>query len=612
MLAPLSQVTHTATQNGSWSSPQTWGGAIPQQAGRVRIPAGITVTLDTCAYSVMFWIRVEGVLRYSASADTCIVAESVFVFHGGKLQIGTAAEPITDRATLTIRSLSEAPIDHLYDPLEQSRGLVVEGLLETHGQPKTAWIPIPVFPAIGATVVVPGFVPDGWQVGDTLALTSPFYGQVETVTLTQPPNSQAISFSPPLKFARPFPAACKALPCTLHLANLTRNVLIRTHPESAGNPALQGHVMLMHQGGHRISYAQFSDLGRTTIDPVSDPLVGEDGTRDPSLMPNCGLTKENVRGRYSLHFHRAGPFSALSIVEGSVVTVKQNGGFKIGMENHSSNVSFRNNVGIYIDGSTFQSEEGDEVGDFTGNLAIHSMGSGETNDGSPSIECSEAKYNLIHHRRRADLGHRGHGFWIHGGGVDVVGNVAAGHGSTGYEFWSRPLNALLKNTYTVEFPVALAKEGGVWAAPKTMIGVEQNPGIWRNNVAYVTGNHKAARQAALSIHYHGLHQAEVFPKSPHNLIDGFFGWGILNGLVTSYAGWFNFTNVTFASKTLIGREEGGRGMGLATQGGNHYNLTNVKIVGPFNSGIVWGAASTASNVTFNGVPLTPPPPPSPR
>lgn len=601
LVVPLTQVTHTATQSGSWSSPQTWGNGIPPSGARVRIPAGFTITVDTCAYNVPFWVRVEGILRFAQSADTCLTVETVAVMHGGKLEMGTASDRITAKARLTFRPVANEPIDHLYDPFELSRGLIAEGLVEMHGQPKTPWVSVIQVPPAGSQTIALDTAPLGWVSGDLLEFTSPLSGQSERVTLAQV-NGTVATLSAPLKNARPMPADCVTHACRLHLANLTRNVVVESDPAHAGNLSLQGHVMLMHQGGHRISYVEFADLGRTTIRPVSDPLVAEDGTRDPSLMPNCGLTDENVRGRYALHVHRAGPASPLSIVEGSVVHVLKGSGLKLGFVNHSSNVSMLGNVGVNIDGSTFFTEEGDEVGSFLGNLAIFSKGSDQPSEEQPGFVCGSKQYPLVHHRRRADVGHRGYGFWIHGGGVDVIDNVAADHGSAGFVFYSLPLNFRLQNTFTVAFPKALLRDGGAWWGKPT-VPIQLVPTVFRRNTAYLTSpTNRWGYKAALAFHYHGLHQHTDAPGAPKNLIDGFLGWNTRFGLQTSYSGWWDLRNLVFLNGTAKDLKGGsGVGLNLSPQGGNHMDLLNIQAVG-FQTCIRPPVTSTAVNVTCDGKP----------
>lgn len=611
LVVPLIQVTHTASQSGSWSAPETWGNGIPPQGARVLIPKGLTVTVDREVYDEMFWIRVEGTLRFAQSVDTALVAETVVVMHGGKLEIGTATDPTTARAMLTFKPLVNEPIDLIYDPFKISRGLLSEGLIEMHGQPKTAWIPITALPAVGDSFLNASTLPEGWKFGDVLALSADTYGRIETFTLTQAPTASLISISPPVKYARSFPKDCAVFKtCSLHLANLTRNVVIRSDPASAGNPELQGHVMLMHQGGHRISYAQFSDLGRTTTGPVNDPLVGEDATRDPSLAPDCGLTVENVRGRYAVHFHMATPFSALSLIEGSVVTEKPGSNFKIGFINHSSNVHMRNNVSYEIAGSHFFTEEGDEVGLVESNLAMGGVGKQVGGiDHDLNINCMSKQYPQIYHRRRMNVGFQGYGYWVHGGGVKWINNVDANVTSLGLSVWSRVLSFLLNNTYNIQFPAKLHWSGGAWAG-KEYLPVDDVPFWVEGHQTYGSNtNERYAAKAGYEIKFNGMQNAIDYPSAPMSVFKNNLGWNHMMGLITAYAGRAAIDGFQATQGTaFIPRTSDGIGMQLAVQGGNSWLVTNTTINSFQKSGINPSKTDTYVNTFVNGQPYPPPAP----
>lgn len=602
-LTPRDQATNTAIRSGNWSAPETWDPEPPKPGARILIGQGIIVTVDQEFADRYEWIRIDGVLRFDPGGFTELVVETLAVEHTGRLEIGTAAEPVTGRAVLTFHHRGE-PINHDYDPGELSRGLVAIGHVEMAGSSKTSWVTLSRSPEAGASWLDLDSEPFGWSPDDTIVLTAPEYGRDETFRILTIDGAH-ITLDHPIANARPLPVNRNTSEpyegLSLHVANLTRNVVVRTHPDYAGRPAMQGHVMMMHDGGHQIRNVEFADLGRTTVAPVSDPLI-VNGVRDPSLAPMCGLETENVRGRYSVHFHMAGPESPQSLVEGTVVKVARDAGFKIGYINHSSNVSFRNNVGYQIDGSTFFTEEGDETGEFVGNIAIHSKGSNNPNDGQPRDVCTKTNYPELHHRRRHDVGHRGHGYWIHGGGVDVIGNVASGHGSSGFEFWSRPLNFRIDNTYEVRFPVSKLRDGGGWAGNYTSLDVNFVPGLWRENVSYVTSAGRNSRKAALSIHYHGQHQADRYPGAPKNLIDGFLGWNTVNGVMTSYSGWIAYLN----TRLINGDAADGSGMRLGTQGGNNNVLRRVSVDG-FQIGIAPSSMTIYESVMVDGEPYLPPP-----
>src|SRR5262249_41205996 len=130
-----------------------------------------------------------------------------------------------------------------------------------------------------------------------------------------------------------------------------------------------GHVMFMHNDDVHIGYAGFYRLCRTDKSkPINDPVVQSDWT----LKPGTGT---NPRARYAVHFHRTGTLNDgdPATVIGSAVVDSPGWGFV----NHSSYVDMTDNVAFNVDGASFVTEVGDEIGGFYDNLAIGTTGTGE-------------------------------------------------------------------------------------------------------------------------------------------------------------------------------------------------------------------------------------------
>ena len=96
-----------------------------------------------------------------------------------------------------------------------------------------------------------------------------------------------------------------------------------------------------------------------------------------------------------------------------------------GYVNHSSNVNMSNNVAVGVNGASFVTEVGDEIGGFYHNLAIGTTG--VTAD-------IESRLNI------QDFGFSGDGFWFQGAGVSVVGNISAGNQGNAFAYFTRGLN----------------------------------------------------------------------------------------------------------------------------------------------------------------------------
>lgn len=227
----------------------------------------------------------------------------------------------------------------------------------------------------------------------------------------------------------------------VQVANVSRNVIIQS--ENPYQVMARGHVMFMHTTDVMACGVGFYGLGRSdkrTV--VDDPqfytqalidaqkatgTLADPNAQPGSLIPGTGL---NRRARYAVHFHRAGvdetdPNSPVIMSDtpaeicNSAVVDSPGWGFV----NHSSYVNMDNNVAFNVVGASFVSEAGNELGRFTGNLAIKGVGA-NTGEG---IESRKFKQ---------DFGFQGDGFWFQGPGVDVRDNVAVSQKHDGFVYFT--------------------------------------------------------------------------------------------------------------------------------------------------------------------------------
>jgi hypothetical protein len=523
--------------------------------------------------------------------------------------MGTTSQPVTGRATLTLSSLGR-DFSHAVDPLELTLGLIVMGQARIHGQPKTSWVPISSAPQAGATRVRADQAPQGWQAGDRLILTASTYGQEEELTFQRLEGSDVV-FSEPLRFTRVFPESG----LSVHVGNLTRNVVIRSNPADAGNVRRQAHVMLMSDPRPQdVRYAEFRDLGRTTISPVTDPRILPDGTRDPGTCP-VYIPDENVRGRYSLHFHHVGDRTApvRHTVKGVSIHVRKLARLKFGFINHSSNVVVEDSVGYNVDGSTFMTEEGNEIGAFLRNLAVSSLGSNAGKEPNPPhpiwLEpgCSE-----LSKRRRVDMGHNGSGFWVHSAGVETTGNVAAGHTNAGYDLWTIPLSIPDEQPDAppwLSFEAKYLRPPGTW--PGELVPIQRPPALFRNNVAYAAGFQRQGRKAGFALS-HGL-LAQNSPEVGRSIVDGLLAWNVVWGVDSEYTSMMDWKNVRIiaGNRSADAASLNSWGVNLRRQAEQSNNtLTDAVIVG-FTNCFRLGDQGTATNVQcLGGTPTDPAPTPT--
>lgn len=612
-----------AVQDGAWSDPATWGGTVPGHRARVSIPSGLTVTVDTEIATAYDWIRNDGTLRFQPDVDTRLIVETVGAM--GRLEMGTASQPIqADKtARIVFRSLG-VPIEHATgtetasysDPLELSRGLIAATPVSIYGAAKTEIVELAMLPGVGATTLQLAADLTGWRVGDELLVNPTLWGQDEVVTVVAI-EGRTVTTSPPLKYTRQNAPADPLV--KVHVGNLTRNVILQTDTAHAGDRKLQGHVMLMG-GAHRVFQAAFLDTGRTVVRgfyaipgqsaqwrmmAVTDPIIMSDGSRNPQLMPICGVHQENPRGRYSLHFHKAEPGSEPSIAEGNVVRVKRFMGFKIGIQNHSSHVLARRNIVHNIDGSAMFTEFGDERGEYVGNMGTHGLG-GNSGSQSPDVgsdACQMNNYLAIWNMRPQSFGWKGACVWLQGGNVAFNDNICAGYDQAGIDheaeglgrrktgvppIFIRPDHLALGFEWYAQYMLAKFKKV---IDPTVPVLVEREP------VARFVGNHIYAIGAAPTEYVKnprygaaaciavgtGLQLTDYAGFRPKNLIKGGVCWNVGGHAITSaYSSYNNVEdfvslpgvvlhNSRFAAAPCRG------GINPNTQGGQAWTFANVRL-----------------------------------
>ena len=403
------EVTSVAVGSGAWSDASVWSdGIVPPTGARVMIPEGMRVMVDRERDEVLHTVRVDGILEFDPQVDTGLVVDTMIVTPSGALIMGTEEFPVDSGVTASIAIADRGPIDRDWDPFAFSRGIVNHGRGAIYGAMKTPWLALAEIPLLGTETLTLKAAPTNWQVGDSIVIAGSRQNESEERVIR---NIQgAVITVDPLQFDHNVPKAG----LEIHVVNLSRNVVIFSESQDLDR---RGHLMFMHTRNVDVNYAGFYGLGRSDKKVVvNDVEVDGDGV----LIDGTGT---NPRGRYSVHFHRNGVHqsSEPSRVHGSVVVDSPGWGFV----NHSSYVTFSDNVAYNVDGAAFVTEAGDEIGSFVGNLAIHSVGSGQGDETRNDVD---------------DFGHGGDGYWFQGGGVSVTDNVAVGQAETGFIFFTRAIS----------------------------------------------------------------------------------------------------------------------------------------------------------------------------
>jgi hypothetical protein len=306
-----SEVTHRSVQSGLWSDPATWeGGRVPSSPDDfVLISSHTDVTLDVDGANTER-TRVDGTMRWATNKSITFKVNTFFVDPSGHLLIGSAQSPIpaslVDRVVITDRGL----INTVKDPYALSHGFISHGEVRIFGTRKTAFRKIWKEIKKGDTSFDVDEAPVGWQAGDTLrfpgALSNPTAQslvQSEALVIGSI-NNKTVTLQTPFAFAHVLLDARFPIP----VGNQTRNIRFESEytGEDPANLGRRGHVMFMHSPNITLQGVGFYNLGRTVYDDddtqglhITDPQVDENGV----LVPG---TDANVRGRYSLHFHRTG------------------------------------------------------------------------------------------------------------------------------------------------------------------------------------------------------------------------------------------------------------------------------------------------------------------
>ena len=528
--AAVSLVTHTATQSGPWSDPETWGGTSPGANAAVLIPSGIEVTLSSELNTRLNLVRIDGTLSFDATQDTLLRVDTIYSACSGSLQIGTTGQPIQDDVTARVVFIDNGPVSGT-DRL--SRGAILAGTTSIVGSPKTHRAVITPQARQGDSTLNLRTAPVGWEVGDQLVVTGtkmndPTSDEIRTIAGI---SNNLVSLNAPLNLDHTAPRA----DLNVYVANVTRNIEFRSE-----NTAIQhrGHMMFMNADVN-IQNARFTELGRTDkTRPLNDLQFDftdpeSNGDDAPEAATVVGLGGSNIRGRYGIHFHQIGtePGSPAALVQGSVVFNGPGWGFV----NHSSHVNFIDNVSYGLQGAGFYTEAGDEIGIMQGNIAIRSVNSSFNLDDQGAIDPDLRAGNM-------DYGHDGDGFWLTGPRVSMIDNVSAGASAHGIIYWTDGIMEPTSNPTTrVTIPVAHLPNGH-------LIPNRQSVPVWWAPLAENRGNESYGATVGYRMrylhakNYLGRDEESDFHRSPPQAyintlqptVNDLTVWGSRDGVLLNY------------------------------------------------------------------------------
>lgn len=557
-LVSRADATHIAINHGDWNDASTWhNGRVPGNDAKVLIPEGISVGYSAENSASIHTLRIDGELHFATDEDSRLVVDTIVVSPTGRLEIGTAGDPVEAGTTVDIVFADNGNIDVNWDPSLLSRGMIAMGEVDISGVEKSSHLKVQVDAMAGDRQLTLAESPTGWQVGDKLVLTGTyqqgFYwnsgtgrmdfaeSQDEEVYITAI-RGNTVTLNRPLTYDHDTPRDdLKA-----YVANMSRNVTFSSEGGDDLPSHQRGHVMFMHNDDVDVRYAGFEDLGRTDKSAFAGPASAFGGVGN--LRPNT-----NVEARYPFHFHEAGvdDIENPAIALGNVVDGSPGWGFV----HHSSNANLTNNVAFDVFGAAFVAEDGNETGTWYRNIAIKSQG---VSAGDVSLKESEHDGNDAR---------TGDGFWFGGRLVQVIENVAA-NTTHGFSWLHRGDRDGINPDTMYNSEVANGRD---------RLGPDKAPiAQFRDNEAFGTNT--------------GLIVVKENPDQGHDLrsvFDGFLNWETREGIAMSYTGHYTFLDID-----LIGQRPDN---GVAWQdayygvnlGGNAFDMVfnDIRIDG-FRNGIV--------------------------
>jgi hypothetical protein len=364
---PAADVIRSA-KSGPWSDGATWqGGAVPAPGSKVLVRPGHTVLYDVVSDQAIRSIHVGGNLRFATDRNTRLDVGLIKIQPGEEcvedgfncdvhlaapdpkagwptLEVGTIDQPVEAGRTALIRLVYFEGMDKETCPAIIS----CAGRMEFHGSPMSrTWLKLGATAKAGDTDVALSDPVTGWKAGDRVIVTATKRDENESGTrrpgkrnrkvFTEERTVKAVdgakvTLETPLEYEHLGAGETRG-----EIANLSRNVIV----ESAEPEKMRGHTMFHRYSAGSISYAEFRHLG-----------------------------KENVLGKYSLHFHLLGSTMRGASVIGASIWDSGNRWITI----HGTNyLVVRDCVGYQSVGHGFFLEDGTEAYNVLDrNLAVQS------------------------------------------------------------------------------------------------------------------------------------------------------------------------------------------------------------------------------------------------
>jgi G8 domain len=526
-LVPVSAAKSVVANSGAWSNASTWvGGKLPVAGSSVYVPADKELLVDINSDTAYKTLRSDGVLSFATNQNVSLKLDTLVVTETGTFEIGSESKPVPADKKVEILIANNGPIDRDWDPANASRGVIIQGKTRIYGATKSAFHQLVAGPEKGTSQITLASAPEGWAVGDIVAVTATKFRswlnrnntqdelrQIaaisgNTITLGQIDNAQVAD---PFKYSH----VPKISGMPVYVANFSRNIVISGEGGESVPPSQRGHFMVMHNPDTVIKGAGFYYLGRTDKSkPLNDYKLGSNGYR---LKDETGQfirdVNTNPRGRYSVHFHHTGTEASVAPVIFTGNAVFSSAGW--GVVNHTSNVRVEDNASWNVTGSHYVSEDGNEIGTFKRNIAIRAIGRN-----------SYIKFGRGNH----DMGHGGHGFWLESRNLAMEDNVISGVNNSGVAYW-----------HVNEMPGTdlIVKKENLLTPDKNLVKGKLSVAYTKIPITYEKGTTVLASFGALDVINPAPHQ----DHDVRSIFESFKAYSVANGVGIQYTTKYTFRNM---------------------------------------------------------------------
>jgi hypothetical protein len=386
----------TAVKRMLWSDPAAWpDGRVPREGDAVTIARDREIVLDVDPPALRS-LTIQGKLSFSNDLDIGLESEWIYL-PGGELEIGSAADPHTREATITLTdNVPGEDVNTMGD-----RGIMLmSGTLSLHGDREHAWTKLARTAEAGSTQIE---VLDatGWRAGDEIVLASTDFDprQAERRRITAVRGAR-LTLDRPLEFMH-FGEVTFGVDERGEVGLLTRNIRIQAS-DDADRSYFGGHIMAMSGSRMFVSGVELTRMGQHL-----------------------------TLARYPIHWHLIGEGEGQYIRNAAIhdtysrcVTV-----------HGTNNLRVENNVTFNTVGHCFFLEDGIETGNqFVRNLGIQTKC-------HPTLPCDPTNLVLAHQSPRGQdskdvlipSDNTASTFWITNPDNIYRDNVAAGSDQIG--FW---------------------------------------------------------------------------------------------------------------------------------------------------------------------------------